>query len=62
MKVESKNNPIEWRQIMNKIFELNKQSKFYGSVYKLTNSIDKGIILETTDDDRFKINYYCEYT
>lgn len=57
MQIRSKNNPIEWKYIMNKIFEINKDSKFYGYIYKLSHSIDKGIILETTDDQRYKINY-----
>ena len=61
LKIESKQNPIEWQFIMNKILELNKNSKFYGYVYKLTHSLNKGIILETTDDPRFKINYECKY-
>lgn len=61
LKIESKQNPIKWQFIMNKIFELNKHSKFYGYVYKLTHSLNNGIILETTDDPRFKINYECEY-
>ena len=61
LKIESKENPIEWHFIMSKILELNKNSKFYGYVYKLTYSIDNGIILETTDDPRFKINYECKY-
>ena len=39
-----------------------KDSKFYGHVYKLTNSINNGVILETTSDPRFKIDYKCEYT
>ena len=59
MKVESKNNPIEWRYIMNKILEINEHSKFYGYVYKLSHSLDKGLILETTDDLRYRINYKC---
>ncbi len=62
MKVFSKNNPIEWKYIMNKILKINKDSKFYGHVYKLTNSINNGVILETTSDPRFKIDYKCEYT
>lgn len=62
LKIESKNNPIQWPFIMNKVLEINKHSKFYGYVYKLTYSINNGIILETTDDPRFKMEYKCEYT
>ena len=31
LKIESKQNPIEWSFIMNKILEINKHSKFYGT-------------------------------
>ena len=62
LRIESKNNPIKWPFIMNKILQINKQSKFYGYVYKLSYSLNNGIILETTDDPRFKIDYKCEYT
>lgn len=61
VQVNSKQNPIEWQLIVNKIFELNKDSKFYGYVYRLTNSFNKGLILETTDDARYKIDYKCKY-
>ena len=62
LKIEAKQNPISWSFIMNKILEINKDSKFYGYVYKLTYSTNNGIILETTADPRFKVNYKCEYT
>ena len=61
VKIESKQNPIQWQFVINKILELNKNPKFYGYVYRLTNSFDKGLILETTDDNRYKIDYKCEY-
>jgi|SaaInlStandDraft_6_1057023.scaffolds.fasta_scaffold10950_2 hypothetical protein len=57
VKIESRQNPIEWQFVVNKILELNKNPKFYGYVYKLTNSFDKGLILETTDDERYKVDY-----
>ena len=62
LKIEAKQNPINWSFIMNKILEINKDSKFYGYVYKLTYSTNNGIILETTSDPRFKVSYKCEYT
>ena len=53
----SKLNPISWRIILDKILNLN--NKFYGYIYKLSSSFNKGLILETTDDYRYRIDYEC---
>lgn len=53
----SKLNPISWRIIVDKILNLN--NKFYGYIYKLSSSFNKGLILETTDDYRYRVDYEC---
>lgn len=55
----SKLNPISWRVIIDKILTLNKNSNFYGYIYKLSSSFNKGLILETTDDYRYRVDYEC---
>lgn len=60
VRVQSRRNPIEWKYVVNKILDLNKTSEFYGYVYRLSYSWNKGIILETTGDQRYQINYKCK--
>ena len=55
IKIESNNNPIIWKVIHKKISEINKNNKFYGFIYKLTYTFNQGLILETTDDEKFNI-------
>ena len=55
----SKINPISWRIIIDKILNLNKNNNFYGYIYKLSSSFNKGLILETTDDYRYRVDYEC---
>jgi len=60
VKIKSLKNPITWHFILAEILRLNKYKNFYGYAYKLSNSWNKGYILETTDDIRYKVNYKCE--
>ena len=57
VKIESKNNPIIWKVIINKIDEINKNKNFFGYIYKLSYSFNQGLILETTKDKRYNIKY-----
>lgn len=59
VKVISKINPIPWRTIVDAIFRISKDKKFYGNIYNLSHSFNRGLILETTDDYRYEINYEC---
>jgi hypothetical protein len=59
-RINSLRNPISWQVILGEIMNLNKNSNYYGYVYKLSTSWNKGYILETTNDARYKINYNCK--
>ena len=59
-KISSLENPINWRYILSEIMRLNKYKKYYGFVYKLSYSWNKGYILETTDDLRYYVDYKCK--
>jgi hypothetical protein len=56
-KISSFRNPIDWQFILSEILKLNKHHKYYGYAYKLSNSWNKGYILETTNDIRYKVKY-----
>ena len=58
-KISSLKNPITWKYILSEIMRLNNFKRYYGFVYKLSYSWDKGYILETTDDIRYYVNYKC---
>ena len=59
VKVISNNNPIKWNTIFDNVINLNKYSDYYGNIYNMSHSINKGIILETTSDKRYFVNYNC---
>ena len=59
-KISSLENPINWKYVLSEIMRLNKNKKYYGFVYKLSYSWNKGYILETTDDMRYFVNYNCK--
>lgn len=58
-KITSLKNPITWKYVLSEIMRLNKFKRYYGFVYKLSYSWNKGYILETTDDIRYYVNYNC---
>ena len=58
-KISSLKYPINWRYIISEILNLNKHNKYYGFVYKLSYSWNKGYILETTEDVKYYIDYDC---
>jgi len=60
IKIRSLRNPITWHFILTEILKLNKNKNFYGYAYKLSNTWNKGYILETTSDIRYKVNYDCQ--
>lgn len=54
VRVESFNNPIKWKYVMLKIIEIiKKYHSIYGYIYKLSHSVNQGLILETTNDERY---------
>lgn len=59
-KITSLRNPITWDFILSEILKLNKHENYYGYAYKLSNSWNKGYILETTNDIRYKVKYDCD--
>ena len=58
-KISSLKNPITWKFVLTEIMKLNKNTNYYGYAYKLSNSWNKGYILETTNDARYKVDYNC---
>ena len=59
-KISSLENPINWKYILSEIMLLNKYKEYYGFVYKLSYSWNKGYILETTGDQRYFVDYNCK--
>ena len=56
LKINTKNEKLDPRIIMDKIIQLSN-SNYYGNIYRVYNSFNKGLILETTNDTRYKIKY-----